>query len=103
MTEDEKVKEEIEKLRNGFNEDDPPSGLIIHGYTFDYLLSHISTLEAQLKEKDERIKGLEGGIEKLLMKVNRVTAPHRHGNPVPIIALDDLANCQLEIEEFIKK
>ena len=38
-------------------------------------------------------------LNHLLNKVNAVTAPHRHGQPVSKRRLDDLANAQLEYEE----
>lgn len=38
-------------------------------------------------------------LRHLLNKVNAVTAPHRHGQPISKRRLDDLANAQLEYEE----
>lgn len=42
-------------------------------------------------------------LKHLLNKVNRVTAYHRHGNDIPMKALDDLANAQLEFEDMNNK
>jgi hypothetical protein len=42
-------------------------------------------------------------VDRLLMKVNKVTAYHRHGNPIPKAALDDLANYQIEVERLAAK
>ena len=41
--------------------------------------------------------------KKLLNKVNKVTAYHRHGNPIPSRVLDDLVNAQLDFEESLKR
>jgi hypothetical protein len=41
-------------------------------------------------------------ISMLLCKVNKVTAPHRHGQIIPKSALDDLANYQIEFEAALK-
>lgn len=40
-------------------------------------------------------------LRHLLNKVNAVTAPHRHGNPVSKRKLDDLANAQVEYEQAL--
>lgn len=40
-------------------------------------------------------------LRHLLNKVNAVTAPHRHGNPVSKRKLDDLANAQVEYEQAV--
>lgn len=42
-------------------------------------------------------------LRRLLNKVNRVTAYHRHGNPVPAKALDDLSNAQLDYETAVER
>jgi hypothetical protein len=42
-------------------------------------------------------------LERLLCKVNKVTAYHRHGQKIPENALDDLANTQVEIEEHTQQ
>ena len=41
-------------------------------------------------------------LNKLLNKVNKVTAAHRHGNVPSKEALDELCERQLKIEEFIR-
>ncbi len=41
-------------------------------------------------------------LNSLLCAVNRVTAPHRHGNRIPQSALDDLSNRQLDIERSVE-
>jgi len=38
-------------------------------------------------------------LRHLLNKLNKVTAYHRHGNPVPDHIMDDLANAQLDYEQ----
>jgi hypothetical protein len=42
-------------------------------------------------------------LERLLCKVNKVTAYHRHGQKIPENALDDLANTQVKIEEHTQQ
>jgi len=44
---------------------------------------------------------LRDAVNHLLCKVNKVTAYHRHSQKIPISALDDLANYQVEFEEII--
>lgn len=46
---------------------------------------------------------LREALDKLLNKVNAVTAPHRHGIPVTRNALDNLANRQIEVESLIAR
>jgi len=41
-------------------------------------------------------------LNKLLNKVNKVTAAHRHGNVPSKEALDELCERQLKIEELIR-
>lgn len=41
-------------------------------------------------------------LQHLLNKVNKVTAYHRHGNKIPLSALDDLSNAQIEYEKAIQ-
>ena len=40
-------------------------------------------------------------LDRLLWKVNRVTAYHRHGNPIPEQALWDLVDAQIEYERAV--
>lgn len=40
-------------------------------------------------------------LDKLLNKVNAVTAPHRHGNEVRPYRLDELCARQIEVEEML--
>lgn len=40
-------------------------------------------------------------LRRLLNKVNKVTAYHRHGNVIPKAALDELANAQLDYEQSL--
>ena len=42
-------------------------------------------------------------LTRLLLKVNHVTCYHRHGNPIPKSALDELARFQEEIEDIINE
>jgi hypothetical protein len=42
-------------------------------------------------------------FETFLMKVNKVTAYHRHGNTIPKSALDDLSNAQIEMEAALSQ
>jgi hypothetical protein len=42
-------------------------------------------------------------IDKLLCAVNRVTAPHRHGNYIFTDRLDNLANVQIDVENELKQ
>jgi hypothetical protein len=41
-------------------------------------------------------------LRSLLCAVNRVTAPHRHGNQISKSALDGLCNRQLDIEKAVE-
>ena len=41
-------------------------------------------------------------IERFLTIVNKVTAYHRHGNPIPKEALDKLCNAQIELEKQLQ-
>lgn len=50
----------------------------------------------------EESKDIEKDVKILLCKINKVTAYHRHGNPIPKEALDDLANFQIEFEDKYK-
>jgi hypothetical protein len=47
-------------------------------------------------------KGELATINMLLCRVNKVTAPHRHGQPISKAALDNLSNEQIDIEEWLK-
>ena len=42
-------------------------------------------------------------LTRLLLKVNRVTCYHRHGNPIPNSALDELAQFQEELEDLLEQ
>jgi PleD family two-component response regulator len=48
------------------------------------------------------VEAQERQLRRLLNKVNRVTAFHRHGAPVPTDALTELANRQVEVEEDLR-
>ena len=41
-------------------------------------------------------------FQRLLCRINKVTAPHRHGRRVPAQDLTALANYQIEAEEWLK-
>ena len=41
-------------------------------------------------------------IKKLINKVNKVVGYHRHGNPIPKQALDDLSNIQIDAEKELE-
>lgn len=47
-------------------------------------------------------KEIMNELQHLLNKVNKVTAYHRHGNKIPLSALDDLSNAQIEYEKAIQ-
>lgn len=51
----------------------------------------------------EVLSPLTRSLQHLLNKVNRVTAAHRHGNPVRDKDLTMLANAQVEYEEAIRE
>ena len=55
-----------------------------------------------VKEKAAR-QELQGLMARLLMKVNRVTGFHRHGNPIPESALTKLSDYQIVVEEQMRK
>lgn len=42
-------------------------------------------------------------LHHLMAVVNTITAPHRHGNPIPKSRLNDLCETQLRIEEAIRE
>lgn len=50
-----------------------------------------------------QIKDYERHLRRLLNKVNKITAAHRHGNTVSGKMLDDLYERQLEVEQFIEE
>ena len=50
-----------------------------------------------------QIKDYEIHLRRLLNKVNKITATHRHGNIVSKKMLDDLYERQLEVEQFIEE
>ena len=54
-------------------------------------------------EVQELIKAERTDLEKLLIYVNPITAPHRHGNKIAKRDLDKLTNLQIEIEHNIRK
>ena len=41
-------------------------------------------------------------LQHLLNKLNKVTAYHRHGHKIPVSALDNLSNAQIEYEKAIQ-
>jgi len=59
-------------------------------YGEEFLNTTQTEIESRLKQ-----------IELFMGKVNKVTAPHRHGNPIPKRALDELSNRQLDIEKIL--
>lgn len=58
---------------------------------------HILSPEWYAKNADDPMKMLRH----LLCVVNTITAPHRHGNPIPKSRLNDLCETQLRIERAI--
>ena len=52
--------------------------------------------------KEEKIKEKTIDIQPLLNSINKVTAPHRHGQTVPKRDLDKLCNNQIDFEEAVK-
>lgn len=42
-------------------------------------------------------------VRMFLCKVNKVTAPHRHGQSISKRALSNLANAQIDLEELLEK
>lgn len=55
-----------------------------------------------IKEKMTKdVDVLQDALLKLILKVNPVTAYHRHGNKVPNRKLTELANRQIEVEEMV--
>lgn len=56
----------------------------------------LAALEAENAELREK-------VERLLCKINKVTAPHRHGNKIRKVDLDNLSNCQIEVEQALKE
>lgn len=70
----------------------------------------------QIRERDELIAALKDGLDvkenmiarrdlllqRLLNKVNKVTAYHRHGNEVPENYLTELSNRQIDVERVLK-
>ncbi len=58
---------------------------------------HILSPEWYAKNADDPMKMLRH----LLCVVNTITAPHRHGNPIPKSRLDEMCEVQLRIEESI--
>jgi hypothetical protein len=47
--------------------------------------------------------GLGLDLEMFLCKVNKVTAAHRHGQKIPVRALDALSNAQIDIEAKLRE
>lgn len=52
-------------------------------------------------ELNKAVRQERGYLEKLLIYVNPITAPHRHGNKIAKRDLDKLSNLQVEIERAI--
>lgn len=63
-----------------------------------YDAPHILPLEWYAKNANDPMKILQH----LLCIVNTITAPHRHGNPIPKSRLDEICEVQLRIEEAIR-
>jgi len=61
----------------------------------------IGNENAELKVK-QIIRRTNERIDRLLMTINKVTAYHRHGNPIQKKALDNLSNEQIEMEQWLK-
>lgn len=51
----------------------------------------------------EEIRVLKREFQRMLNKVNVVTAFHRHGNEIPERALTELSNRQVEVEEALRE
>jgi hypothetical protein len=50
--------------------------------------------------KEEKLISI---LEKLLTRINGVTAYHRHGNAIPKKSLDSLSDLQIDIEYELKE
>jgi RNA processing factor Prp31 len=77
--------------------------LRVRGNMIVQRIARIAELDDTIKRINVREKELEHLLNSLLNKVNKVTAPHRHGNPIPPDDLTELANRQVEIEEVLRR
>jgi hypothetical protein len=64
--------------------------------------SALLSLDAQRAALERENESLRVLIEKLLMRVNVVTAYHRHGQTVDAFHLDQLSERQIETEEKLE-
>ena len=50
----------------------------------------------------QQLEDLIKEVNKFLVKVNKVTAPHRHGSNQRKGAMDDLSNAQIDLEDYLR-
>lgn len=68
--------------------------------TENYLCNCCASAWQHATELAEFLGGVNvDDLDRLLLKVNKVTCPHRHGNTIPKRDLDALTNFQVEVEE----
>ena len=79
------------------------SGPAINGKIEGHLETCAWRLMMEKILKDEKQIDVRKLLDRLLVKVNGVTAYHRHGNKIPQKRLNDLSNFQLDIEYELNK
>lgn len=68
---------------------------------YDTARADQGALAHEKKRLTADLAAMKEQLERLLNRVNAVTAFHRHGNSIPKQKLDDLANRQIEVEQVI--
>lgn len=62
---------------------------------------HMNT-EDLIRELKADVDKFATALDRLTMKMNPVTAAHRHGNAISEDALDQMSNAQIDAEEILK-